>query len=135
MKKMPIVLAVLTVLAVSVTLCVPMAGTAYAADATCGKDGSDQDIKTSVNFHCGNTANGGGVTAILLWVINFLAAGVGIAVVIGIIFGGITYMASDGDANKAKQGKDIITNALIGLFMFMFLWAAVNFMVPGGLFN
>lgn len=133
MKKMPIALSVLTLLAVSVTLFVPM-GTAYAA--TCGKDASGKDITTSVDFGCPSDVTGGtGVTSILLWVINFLAAGVGLAVVIGIIFGGITYISSDGDASKAKQGKDIIINAIIGLFLFIFMWAAVNFMIPGGLFN
>lgn len=133
MKKLPITLFVLTLLAAGATLFVPMAKTAYAAN--CGKDASDKYVITSVEFHCGDTANGGGITSILVWVINFLAAGVGIAVVIGLIFGGITYIASDGDSNKAKQGKDIIVNAIIGLFLFMFLWAAVNFLIPGGLFT
>lgn len=142
MKKMPIALSVLTLLAVSVTLFVPMAETANAV--SCGtrsekqSDGSYKDVPivTSVDFGCPSDVTGGtGVTSILLWVINFLAAGVGLAVVIGIIFGGITYISSDGDASKAKQGKDIIINAIIGLFLFIFMWAAVNFMIPGGLFN
>ena len=112
---------------------------AAAAPPSCGKDGSGNPIYTSIDF--GSTSKlctGQGaspVTAILLWVINFLAVGVGVAVVIGIIFGGITYAMSDGDSGKAKQGMEIIANAIIGLFLFLFMYAAANFMVPGGLFT
>ncbi len=93
-------------------------------------------IPTSINFgtFCGKPGTTP-VTAIILWVIDFLSIGVGVAVVIGIIFGGITYTMSDGEPAKAKQGKDIITNAIIGLFLFIFLFAAVQFLVPGGVFN
>ena len=91
-------------------------------------------VDTSVNFNCPSTSEDG-ISSIILWAINFLAMGVGIAVVIGIIFGGITYAMSDGDAGKAKEGRGIIVNAVIGLFLFIFLWAAANFLVPGGLFK
>lgn len=93
-------------------------------------------VNTAIEFNCsGGSEPGGGFTSILLWVINIMAAGVGVAVVIGIVLGGITYSMSDGDASKAKQGKDMITNSIIGLFLFLFLFAAANFLVPGGLFN
>jgi hypothetical protein len=62
-----------------------------------------------------------------------MSMGVGIAVVIGIVLGGITYAMSDGDAGKAKEGQEIIVNAVIGLFLFIFLYAAANFLIPGGL--
>lgn len=91
-------------------------------------------VKTSINFQC-NTYSTDGVSAIIMYVINFMAIGVGIAVVIGIIFGGITYAQSDGEESKAKEGREIIGNSIIGLFLFIFLYAGANFLVPGGAFN
>ncbi len=61
------------------------------------------DIETSV-IDC--QENGGKtITNVLLQIINFLAFGVGIAVVGGIIWGGMMYASSNGDAAQIKQGK------------------------------
>ncbi len=90
--------------------------------------------KTSIDFGC--KAEGvDTVTSVLLYVINFLAVGVGIAVVGGIVWGGLVYAQSDGDSGKVKEAIDIIRNAIIGLVLFIFMYAIVNFLVPGGLFN
>lgn len=91
-------------------------------------------IETSVDFHCNDNSTDG-VSAILMYIINFMAIGVGIAVVVGIIFGGIKYASSDGEEAKAKEGREIITNSIIGLFLFIFLYAGANFLIPGGAFN
>lgn len=91
-------------------------------------------VETTVDFQC-DKYNTDGVSAILMYVINFMAIGVGIAVVIGIIFGGITYAMSDGEESKAKEGREIISNSIIGLFLFIFLYAGANFLIPGGAFN
>jgi hypothetical protein len=90
-------------------------------------------IKTSI-IKCDSTG-GNPVTSILLQVINFLAIGVGIAVVGGIIWGGMLYASSNGDASKTKQGITVIVNAVIGLLLFIFMYAIINFLVPGGVFT
>ena len=64
-----------------------------------------------------------------------MAGGVGAAVIIGIIFGGFMYMTSDGEEAKAKQGRQVIANSIIGAVLFLFMFAAVQFLVPGGVFN
>ena len=64
---------------------------------------------------------------------NFLAIGVGIAVVGGIIWGALLYTTSNGDAAKTKQGISVIVNAVIGLLLFIFAYAIINALVPGGL--
>ena len=68
-------------------------------------------------------------------VINFLAVGVGIAVVGGIIWGGMIYASSNGDSAKTKHAITIIVNAVVGLLLFIFMYAFINFLVPGGLFT
>lgn len=67
--------------------------------------------------------------------INLLSALVGVAVVIGIIIGGIQFSSSAGDPQQAAKGKAHIRNALIALFAYLFLYAALQFLVPGGKLN
>jgi hypothetical protein len=65
--------------------------------------------------------------------INFLAALVGVVVVISIVIGGIQYGSSAGDSQKVMAAKSRIRNAIIALLAFIFLYAALNFLIPGGL--
>lgn len=114
---------------------VPLVATTASA-FSCGVDGNGKAIETSIDFgsFC-NKPGAGPVTAMLLWAINFLAVGVGVGVVIGILVGGFMYARAEGNANLTQQGKDIITNSIIGLFLFIFLYAAANFFIPGGIFK
>lgn len=66
--------------------------------------------------------------------INFLAALVGVAVVVSIIIGGIQYGSSGGDPSKVTAAKNRIRNALVAFITFLFLYALLNFLIPGGLF-
>lgn len=66
---------------------------------------------------------------------KFLAPLAILSVIIGIIWGSITYATSAGDAQKAADGKSKIQKALIGLLAFIFLYAFLNWLIPGGLFG
>lgn len=132
MKKT--IIAALPTIAVMVTSLFVFAPTAVAY--TCG------GVETSVDFTMDGAYKGlceadgaSPISAMLLWAISIMSIGVGIAVVIGIILGGIKYAMSDGDTGKAKEGREIITNSIIGLFLFIFLYAGANFLIPGGLFK
>ena len=119
----------IVLLALIVSSFVPLAVVAPTAlAAKCG------DVETSLDYGCkGDTTES--ITGLMLYAINFLAVGVGIAVVFGIAWGGWMYASANGDASKAKNGQSIVINAVIGLVLYFFLWAAVNFLVPGGLFG
>ncbi|MEO5499435.1 MAG: hypothetical protein ABIR46_02975 [Candidatus Saccharimonadales bacterium] len=91
-------------------------------------------ITTSPIIKC-DDSGGNPILNLMLQIINFLAVGVGIAVVGGIIWGGLIYASSNGDSSKVQQAKTIIVNAVIGLLLFIFMYAIVNFLVPGGLFT
>ena len=65
--------------------------------------------------------------------INFLAAFVGVAVVISIVIGGIQYGSSGGDPQKVTAAKSRIRNSIIALITFVFLLSLLNFLIPGGL--
>lgn len=64
--------------------------------------------------------------------IRFLTAFVGLAVTIAIVYGGIEYGSSGGDPAKAAAGKNRIRNAVFTLIAFFFLYALLNFLIPGG---
>lgn len=96
--------------------------------------GSCAGVETSGIINCDNTTDNP-IINLLLVVINFLAVGVGLAVVGGIIWGGLIYASSNGDSGKVQQAKTIIVNAVIGLLLFIFMYAIINFLVPGGLFT
>lgn len=65
--------------------------------------------------------------------VNFLAALVGVGVVVSIVIGGIQYSSSAGDPSKVTAAKKRIFNAIVALITFLFLYALLNFLIPGGL--
>lgn len=66
--------------------------------------------------------------------INILSAMVGIVVTGVIIWGGIIYSTSKGDPGKISEGKKKIFNGVSSLAMFIFAYAFLQWVVPGGIF-
>ena len=95
--------------------------------------------QTSIDFKCesnkGAAPGANTVTSMLLTIINFLAVGVGLAVVGGIVWGAFMYASANGNASQAQQGITFIVNSVIGLVLFILMYAFINFLVPGGLFT
>jgi len=67
--------------------------------------------------------------------VNLLAALVGIIVVIGVIAGGIQYSTSGSDPQKAMKAKARVTNAIVALIAFTFLYGFLQWLLPGGLLH
>lgn len=107
------------------------ADTTPVAQASGCKDANGNKISSIIP--CGGSGNP--IINMLLALVNFLAIGVGIAVVGGIVWGSITYIRSNGNSSIAQQGITIIINAVVGLLLFIFMYAIINFLVPGGLFT
>jgi Na+/phosphate symporter len=66
-------------------------------------------------------------------VVNLLAALVGVVVLGSIIAGAIQYSSSAGDPGKVAAAKKRIFNALFALAGFIFLYAFLQWVIPGGL--
>jgi hypothetical protein len=92
------------------------------------------DPAVNTNADCTSDCNGL-ITSYIDPTINLLSVMVGVAVVISIVFGGIQYASSAGDSSKVSAAKNRIRNALVALIAFMFLYAGLQFIVPGGVFN
>lgn len=89
-------------------------------------------IPTSV-LTCAESDNA--IYDILILIINILTAGVGIAAVGGIVYASIIYATAMGSAEKVVKAKDMIINVIIGIVAYALMYALLNFIIPGGLFN
>jgi uncharacterized membrane protein len=67
--------------------------------------------------------------------IDLLSGLVGIVAVISLITAGIQYSASAGDPQKSAKAKGRITGTIIALLAYIFLYAFLEFIIPGGLLN
>lgn len=68
-------------------------------------------------------------------ILRFMAAGIGLAVAGGIIFGGYMYMTARANAGQIEKAKVVIINSVVGLFLFIFMYAILQFIIPGGIFT
>lgn len=95
----------------------PAAGQVYCADpaASCNADTCDL------------------VNNYLNPLISLLTAIVGIVVVISIIYGAIQYTSSGGDPQKVAKAKSHIVKTVVALLAYIFLFAFLQFLVPGGI--
>jgi len=58
---------------------------------------------------------------------------VGVLAAISIVVAGIQYAMSADDPGKVTQAKTRILNTVIGLIAYIFLFAFLNYIVPGGI--
>lgn len=73
-----------------------------------------------------------GIIKYLVLFIQFLTAIVAIVVVISIIIGGIQYSTSADDPGMVTAAKKRIINALLALALYIFTFAILQFLIPGG---
>jgi hypothetical protein len=113
-----------------------------AADDTCaaGSPNCCAGVKTSI-ISCdqagGTNADPSksGVWGILILAINILTAGVGIAAIGGVVYGAVLYASAGGSQEQVKKAITTFTNVGIGVVAYALMWALLNFLVPGGVFN
>lgn len=79
--------------------------------------GLTSDACNGLNQASGGQANGGGVSIehIFSTIVDILSLVVGAVAIIVIVYSGLKYVASGGDANKVGSAKNTLIYALIGL--------------------
>lgn len=109
--------------------------TTTTTSAKCGAN--ETYLKGSTTVCCPIGSETSGMDCVIAKYINpivkLLSVVAGIAVVIGVIMGGVQYSASAGDPQKMANAKGKITKALFGLITFLFLYSALQFFSPGGI--
>ena len=68
-------------------------------------------------------------------IVGFLSGLVGVVVVGVIILGGIQYSMAGDKAEAVSAAKKRITNGLIALVAFLFIFAFLQWLIPGGVFR
>lgn len=68
-------------------------------------------------------------------IVNFLSAGIGVVVIGVIILGGIQYSMAGDNSQAVGAAKQRIINGLIALVAFIFMFAFLNWLLPGGAFG
>jgi len=74
---------------------------------------------------------------IVIWLnvlINITAGIIGVGAVLMLIVAGIQYITSRDNAQGVADAKKKIINVVIGLAAFVFLYAFLNWLIPGGVF-
>lgn len=104
----------------------------YSASVDCEDDGSGGKCTGKTAFMFGDCGTDSvGIKCLADEILKFLSIGVGIAVVGGITVGGIVYSTSEGNPSKTQSGIKIITNSLLGLIIYLLMFAIIQFLIPG----
>jgi len=75
---------------------------------------------------------------IMVWLkllINIFMGVIGVAAVLMVTVGGIQYITARDNAQAVASAKQRIINVVIGLVAFMFLYAFLQWLIPGGIFT
>ena len=132
-KKQTVKLVILSFLMLFVGLFALTADPVSAAN-NCGVETAILDCGSGVT-NSGDDISNYGVWSIVLIAINILTALVGVAVLGGIIYGAVLYTTAQGDQGKVKKAIEVITNVVIGFLAYALMFAGLNFLIPGGVFN
>lgn len=105
-------------------------------EVSIGFEGAQQQGDSwCVPINQGGTIDQNPIMTFLKGILQFLVAGVGLVVVGGIIYGGFLYMTARGNSSQVQKGQEVIRNAIIGLLLYIFMFAILNFLIPGGILN
>lgn len=64
--------------------------------------------------------------------ITLLTISIGVVAAISIVVAGIQYASAGSDPGKVQKAKHRIGQTLLGLLAYLFLFALLNYFVPGG---
>lgn len=88
----------------------------------------DCETEPGESLDSGNCA----IVSYLVTAINLLSALAGIVIVFSIMFAGYQYMTARDNAGQIQQARTRIIWAISALLIFIFAYAGLNFLVPGG---
>jgi hypothetical protein len=88
------------------------------------------DETSVIKVNCDD--QGGGIGGILEIILNIMTVGVAIAAVLGISIASFTYATAGGNEERVKKSKDRILQTVIGILIYGILWAALQWLIPGG---
>lgn len=107
------------------------------ADSAEAQENADASRGADLSGDCSGltlTKDNCGIVGYIVMFINVLSAAVGVVVVIMIAVGGIQYTTSRDDPQMVSVAKQRIQNAVLALVFYLFAFAFLQWLVPGGIF-
>jgi len=89
---------------------------------------ADCNVGPGVELDAGNC----GIIAYIVTGINILSALAGMAIVASIVIAGFQYMTAQDNSGQIEASRKRIIWAMTALLVFVFMYAFLNFIVPGG---
>lgn len=121
------ILLILLASFLSLSVLLPSSASAFASSKDC------QSTNTPVEFQ--NCVKNNRIIKDLQNIVNFLS-GLALIVIIGaIIAGGIQYSLAGGSPESVSKAKQRIMNAAIAFGVFLFIFAFLQWIIPGGIFG
>jgi hypothetical protein len=78
---------------------------------------------------------GNGIESLILTIYNFISAGVGLALVIGIVLAGVRYSLATGDKAKMEAAIGMLRSCAIAFVLYAAMWVILNLLIPGGVLS
>lgn len=93
------------------------------------------DCTVLPNDICSKAEDSEAIFALLNFFLTIFVVLVGIVAIGMFIWAGILYASGDANSNRVAQAKTIMTNTTIGIIAFGLMYLALNWLIPGGIFN
>lgn len=119
------IFASLVLAAMLVTSGVAGVNMAWATDDVCSNTAIDDELRKAAG--CTDLKSDKTAMSLAKTLINVVLSIVGILAVGVLVYGGIMYTTSLGDAGKVAKAKNIIIYAVVGLVVALLSWAIVSF--------
>lgn len=87
--------------------------------------------QTSI-IDCGSAKGEDAIFKVLGDIIKILTGLIGLVALAAVIYGAILYGSASDSPENIKKAREIWTNVVIGLVLFAFMSAILNFIIPGG---
>jgi hypothetical protein len=97
----------------------------------------DPNALKSTPDQAAKTCTGGDCSGLIKKYVNpfirLLSGLVGVLVIASIIFAGVQYSSAGGDPSKVVAARKRISNAIIALLAYLFMFAFLQWLLPGGI--
>lgn len=120
----------LNALATLISFSIALVGSrsALASGAACN------GVATFFDWGCSGSDGESIILGLLSTFLNWMAVGVSIAVLIGLVVGAVMYASAGGNEAQAKKAMEYIRNAIIALVLYFIMYASLQYLIPGGIF-
>jgi hypothetical protein len=132
MRIMQTIKRTLIIIAATCGLIAITASTAYAATPSPSSSSSTCGTTKTQFIQCSSETGIGTISDLIKMTVSILTVIIGIVATGGIAYAALLYASAKDDQNKVSNALTIIRNIVIGLLLYGFTIAIINWLIPGG---